>query len=58
MVPTVPGQMATVLVALALMEGSPIQINVGNVRSVPPPATELMVPARKAEPKAASAFQG
>ena len=52
MVPTVPGQMATVLVAFALMEGSPSQINVGNVSSVPPPATELMAPATKAAPNA------
>src|ERR1700688_1221071 len=58
MVPTVPGQIATVLVALALIEGSPSQIKVGNVSSVPPPATELMVPAMKAEPKATSARQG
>ncbi len=51
MVPTVPGQMATVLVAFALMEGSPSQINVGKVSSVPPPATELMAPGneRRAE---------
>ena len=58
MVPTVPGQMATVLVALALMDGSPSQMSVGNVSSVPPPATELMVPATKAEPNATSACQG
>ena len=55
MVPTVPGQMATVLVAFALMDGSPNQISVGNVSSVPPPATELMAPATKAEPNAAIA---
>jgi uncharacterized protein GlcG (DUF336 family) len=58
MVPTVPGQIATVLVALALMEGSPSQIKVGNVISVPPPATELMVPATKAAPNAAKACHG
>src|ERR1700743_2479642 len=56
--PTGPGQMATVLVALALMEGSPSQISVGKVNSVPPPATELMAPAAKAEPNAAGALQG
>ena len=55
MVPTVPGQMATVLVAFALMDGSPNQISVGNVSSVPPPATELMAPATKAEPNATTA---
>ena len=32
MVPTVPGQMATVLVAFALMDGRPSQISVGNVK--------------------------
>ncbi len=58
MVPTVPGQMATVLVALALMDGSPSQISVGNVSRVPPPATELIAPAIKAEPNATSACQG
>ncbi len=58
MVPIVPGQMATVLVAFALIEGSPSQISVGNVTNVPPPATELMAPATKAAPNAASACQG
>ena len=57
-VPTVPGQIATVLVAFALMEGNPSQIKVGNVSSVPPPATELMAPATKAEPNATTACQG
>src|SRR5580704_12981415 len=57
MVPTVPGQMATVLVAFALMEGSPSQISVGNVSSVPPPARELMAPATKADPNATDACQ-
>jgi peptidoglycan-N-acetylglucosamine deacetylase len=46
------GQMATVLVALAVTEGKPSQIKVGNETSVPPPATELIAPARKAEPNA------
>src|ERR1700761_2111274 len=58
MVPTVPGQMATVLVAFALMEGRPSQINVGKVSNVPPPATELMAPATNAEPNATNACQG
>src|SRR5258707_9336550 len=46
------GQMATVLVALAVREGKPSQMRVGKETSVPPPATELIAPARKAEPKA------
>jgi glc operon protein GlcG len=50
--------MATVLVAFALIDGRPSQINVGNVRRVPPPATELMAPATNAAPKATSACQG
>ena len=49
---TEAGQMATVLVALAVTEGKPSQIRVGKETSVPPPATELIAPARKAEPKA------
>lgn len=58
MVPTVPGQIATVLVALALIEGRPSQIKVGNVTSVPPPATELIAPAANAEPNAIAACPG
>ena len=50
--------MATVLVAFALMEGRPSQMSVGKVNSVPPPATELMAPATKAEPNATNACQG
>jgi glc operon protein GlcG len=50
--------MATVLVALAVTDGSPIQISAGNVTSVPPPATELMAPAAKAAANAARARQG
>lgn len=46
------GQMATVLVALAVTEGRPSQINVGKDTNVPPPAMELMAPARKAAAKA------
>jgi hypothetical protein len=53
--PTVPGQMATVLVALAVTESSPSQIRAGNETSVPPPATELMAPATKAAPNATPA---
>src|SRR5579875_395269 len=41
---TEPGQMATVLVALAMMAGTPVKINAGNVKKLPPPATEFIVP--------------
>ena len=54
--PTVPGQIATVLVALAVTESSPSQINVGNDTSVPPPATELIAPARNAAANAPAAW--
>jgi hypothetical protein len=43
-----PGQMATVFVALAMTAGRPIQTSAGNERSVPPPAMELMTPAKNA----------
>src|SRR5436853_6911371 len=56
-VPSEPGQIAPVLVALAVTESSPIQISVGKVSSVPPPATELIAPATNAEPKAAMAWE-
>ena len=55
MLPTVPGQMATVLVAFAVTEFSPSQINAGKEISVPPPATELIAPARNAAVKATAA---
>src|SRR6266550_755544 len=55
MLPTSPGHMATVLVAFAVTEDSPSQISVGKVTSVPPPATELMAPARNAAPNAGAA---
>src|SRR5947208_14807429 len=55
--PSEPGQIATVLVALAVTESNPIQISVGKVSSVPPPATELIAPATNAEPKAAMAWE-
>ena len=57
MLPTVPGQIATVLVAFAVTELRPSQMSVGNERRVPPPATELMAPARKAEPNATDAVR-
>jgi hypothetical protein len=47
--------MATVEVALAVTEGRPSQIKVGNDTNVPPPATELMAPARKAAVKETAA---
>jgi hypothetical protein len=52
MAPRDPGQIATVLVALAVTEFSPSQIRAGKETSVPPPATELMDPAAKAAAKA------
>src|SRR5690348_11655171 len=48
MLPSEPGQIATVLVAFAVIEGSPSQISAGKEISVPPPATELIPPARNA----------
>src|SRR5579883_2645426 len=53
--PTEPGQVATVLVALAITEGRPIQTSVGKEIRVPPPAMELIAPARKAATAAALA---
>jgi hypothetical protein len=47
--------MATVLVAFAATEFRPSQINVGKDTKVPPPATELIAPATKAEAKATAA---
>jgi len=42
MLPSEPGQIATVLVALAVTGGSPSQTSAGKESSVPPPATELI----------------
>src|SRR6185437_11319896 len=53
MLPREPGQMATVLVALAVMGGKPSHTRVGKETRVPPPATELIPPARKAAALAA-----
>ena len=47
--------MATVLVAFAVTELSPSQMSAGKEISVPPPAIELMAPARKAALKATAA---
>src|SRR5258705_13676756 len=49
MLPTAPGHNATVLVALALIGGTPSAIRAGNVTSVPPPAMEFMTPPMSAE---------
>ena len=57
MLPTVPGQIATVLVAFATTGLSPSQMSVGNDNKVPPPATEFMAPAANAEPNAAAAVK-
>ena len=57
MLPSEPGQMATVLVAFALMDGNPSQTSAGNEISVPPPATELIAPARKAAIVASSRWE-
>jgi len=43
-----PGQIATVFVALAITAGRPIQMSAGKEMSVPPPAIELIAPARNA----------
>src|SRR5437879_5611973 len=40
-----PGNSATVLVAFATMEGTPVNTSAGNVRNEPPPATALISPA-------------
>src|SRR5918999_885640 len=45
MLPSAPGQSATVLVALAAIGGIPRPTRAGKVRSVPPPAIELTAPA-------------
>lgn len=54
MLPNDPGQIATVLVAFAVMGGNPNHTSVGNETSVPPPATELIAPARNAAAAAIS----
>jgi len=45
-----------VLVAFAVTESSPSQIKAGKETRVPPPATELIAPARNAAPKATAAW--
>jgi hypothetical protein len=44
----VPGQSAVVLVALAIVEVTPVNISAGNERKLPPPATEFSAPATSA----------
>jgi hypothetical protein len=39
-----PGHRATVLLAFALIGGTPVNISEGSVIKLPPPATELSVP--------------
>lgn len=55
MPPSEAGQIATVLVAFAVTDDSPSQIRTGNDNSVPPPATELIMPATNAAPNATAA---
>jgi hypothetical protein len=57
MAPSEPGHSATVLVAFAIMGSRPIQSNVGNVRIVPPPAIEFIIPATTAAAKIATPCQ-
>jgi hypothetical protein len=54
MLPTDPGRSARVLVALAVIGESPIQISEGKVSSVPPPATALIIPPSAAAPNITS----
>jgi hypothetical protein len=48
---TDPGTRATVLEALAMTAGTPPNTREGKVRKLPPPAIELITPAKKAAPK-------
>ena len=48
MLATVPGQTAAVFVAFAAIGGMPVKIRAGKVMKLPPPATELIVPASTA----------
>ena len=56
--PVVPRVRAKVLVALAATAPQPLARRTGKVRTVPPPATALMAPAARAEPKRARTSQG
>ena len=46
-----PGQTAAVLVAFALIGGMPLKSSAGKEIKLPPPATELIVPATMAAMK-------
>jgi hypothetical protein len=46
----IPGQTATVLVALAFTGGMPVNSKEGKVMKLPPPAIELAAPATNAAP--------
>src|SRR5271168_2148920 len=48
MLATVPGQTAAVFVAFAGIGGIPTNSSAGKERKLPPPATELITPAKKA----------
>src|SRR5687768_1783451 len=58
MLPTVPGQSATVLVALATIGGMPRASSVGKVMSVPPPAIALTAPPAAAASAASRSWRG
>src|SRR5438309_1700694 len=55
---TVPGHKATVLVALALMDGMPVTSNAGKAMNPPPPATEFTAPPSTAAPKSKVISEG
>src|SRR6185312_13198825 len=47
----VPGHKATVPVALALIDGTPVKSNAGKAKNPPPPATEFTIPPAMAAKK-------
>ena len=53
-----PGQRATVLVAFAIMGGTPRLTRAGKTRSMPPPAMELAMPARTARAETKASWEG
>src|SRR5688572_4433974 len=52
-----PGTSATVDVAFAWIDGMPRNVSAGNVRIVPPPASEFMTPAANPEATSAAAAE-
>src|SRR5262249_17535799 len=52
--PSDPGHSDTVLVTFAWMGSTPTQMSAGKLTRVPPPATELIMPARKPGAKTGS----